>query len=149
MLENPPNNIPPEILFRQMLEVPRPKRKLQFKFDETDVDLYVQSISSEEYHNCCYSNLNNTIDFDIISKCLIFKNGEKVFESSNDIKSNILETEFKKLKEEFYPIISEISPVYYFTNSVKWNEKLIEGARHFSNYIAMQALGSCFQLTII
>ena len=137
-----PTNIPPELLFRELLETPRPIRKLNFQL--MDLDLYVQSLSSSELHDCHLLSNENT-NSAIISKCLVLKNRKKAFSSYQSVKK-ISKTEYDKLKEEVFNHLLEISPIYNFIDLADWYNKLKEGAKHTSNYTIVQGLGSACDL---
>lgn len=130
-------NIPPEELFRILIQTPRPIRKM--KFELLNYQLYVQAISSVEISD-------NKSDFEnnIILKSVVFKDYSPVFSSINSIK-NLMEPEYNKLKDETFFILSEISPILHLIDAKDWYPKLEAGARHPSNYLIMRMLGNSYQ----
>ena len=141
MKNKAPKNIAPEILFRQLLETPRPKRKLNIQL--FDLDLFVYAMSSHELHECHLLDVEN-INAAIISKCVYLKN-DRAFKSFETVK-RLSKPEYESLKNQVFDTLVEISPIFNLIDIPDWLKYLEKGATHPSNYVITQCLGSSCDL---
>lgn len=132
-------------LFRSLLATPRPKRLLNFKLE--NIRLYVQGLAFSEIADIDSSG--NEYIADIASACLVLENGKRAFSSGNSMATILSWSEFRKLTDETYRTLIEISPMLHSCDYAAWKAKLESGAAHPSNFIITNALGNCLSFTVL
>lgn len=139
----PPTDIPADVLFRNMVATPRPKEILNFRIaNAPNVAFYVQAIGSQEIAEV------SGLDAGLISKCIVTKGDKPAFSSVESIKKILSVAEYELLVREMHKVLARISPAFNYCDSDEWMARLVEGAKHSSNYLLTKSLGDCYELII-
>ncbi len=147
-----PPKIAPEILFRTLLELPRPIKKISFRLNQAkEVPLLVKAFSSEELANtitlCEREKIN--LDSQILVSNLILINNKPAFSSVDKLKNIITMTEYDTLLRQVSQVLDEISPTFSTSDQDAWMSLLKKGANHPSNSLLVHSLGSCYTPHVI
>lgn len=137
----PPTDIAPEVLFRQLLVIPRPIKEINFRFNQLPgKKIFVEALSSAELDSLIKTSTN--FQLELMVKCLKLSNGNSVFSCADNIEKILLLQEFNKLQREINQALLEISPTFLNSDYSAWTEKLMIGAQHPSNFFDSHSLGS-------
>ena len=142
----PPEKTPAHVLFRNLLELPRPKKLLKFRLQESPkTKLYVKALAAHEMP------IDDPTEFDaqVIVKCLVLENNKPAFSSAEGLLSCLDRREVKIISKECLEALLDIGPIFIYCDFEAWMTKLEEGAKHPINYTAMNALGGCYDLVTL
>lgn len=126
-------------IFRSLLQTPRPIKPLSTQL--MGFSLQVQAISFADIADAFGTD---QIDYHAIQQSVLIK-GKPAFSTVEAVK-RLSPTEFRKLRAEVLSTLEQISPMIHVSDPAKWNKILEAGARHSSNFIITQSLGSCFDV---
>lgn len=136
----PPSNIEPDVLFRKLLQTPRPMEKIDFTFSHAkDLSLYVKALTSNDFFECKRNE-------QIIQKCLYLSNNKPAFIDTNNLEF-LTYREYQLLFNQIIEKLFSISPFFVIIDYDAWMDILIKGANHNLNYFTVHSLGQCFQYT--
>jgi len=142
----PPEDIPPEKLFRLITRRPYPVAPIGVRIRGAEsIALSVRAITwSEEVEvrDFC-SEKENSLALAYISKCLM-ADGEQAF-SSYEEASMLNESEISRLEPDVVNALSRICPSFFRSDCEAWLSALYAGAKDFSNIHAVLLASSCLE----
>lgn len=147
----PPKDIPPERLFRTLLQLPRASVDLEYRLPAApDIELRVCALTSAEISEALSfesselpEELRSGEAFSrLIEKSLFLASGEPAFSSYEQV-GLLAEDDMESLAKAVFVALDRVSPTFVRSNFDLWLRALEKGAKHMSNFQTAQALGSC------
>lgn len=142
----PPDNVAAHLLFRSLLELPRPRRLLKFRLSNAPkTKLYVRALAA---HELPIEEAGN-FETKLVISCLTLENGKPAFSSADALSDCLSARELKALSRDCLTALLDIGPIFIYCDYAAWMQKLEEGASHPSNYVVTHALGSSFDMVVL
>ena len=144
-MQPPPKSIRPERLFRLLLRLPRPRLPLEFRFNQSSEPIYAQAVSGAELEELATSE---AYEYQTLSKVLVDVNDRPLF-TSTQLQECLTPEEFRRLRNQARLALDIISPTLLSADWKAWQDYLMEGAKHPSNFLQATALGGCYSTVSI
>lgn len=138
----PPVGVAPEVLFRRLLEFPRPSAPVDVKFHGFEHKLTATALSAIEVSKAEEAKGEAALA-EIIARSLR-ADGLLVFDAADDL-LDLREAEYNALVEKFFEAFCGICPLRGRCDYGEWTDVLIKGANHVSNVTPTKLLGACYE----
>jgi len=130
----PPFHVPPDVLFRRMLELPRPSKAIDYRIRGAEhIPLVVRAVT---WHD----EVDGTM-LSYIQRSLWTPDGQ-AFGSADDVGS-MAESEVADLANAVFEALLEVSPSYQRAGWPSWVDQLKIGAADWRNLTTAIALADC------
>lgn len=148
MIELPPPDVAPEVLFRLLLKTPRPELPVAIPLRGAGGAFSVRAITGLELFSARDDSKaapgplrRSRLAQQLISLCL-YQGGSPVFGSPDQV-GRLDEDDYTALSNAVLPAVSTISPAYGLSDSGAWESRLFAGANHPTNLRRAEMLGGC------
>lgn len=130
-----------------MLRVPRAVAPLSFRFRSFEHGpLSIQALTPIEIADA-YDGESALVGARIMAMSIL-SDDARVFGGHEDI-FDLPDVEVDALLIAFDAVFGDVSPTFFRCDWAAWRDRLIEGARHPSNYSAAAALGASYDLVVV
>jgi hypothetical protein len=146
VFEKPPEDIPPEELFRLITRRPYPVIPISIRLRGAEsIALSVRALTwcEEMEIQDLHSQKESTLSLAYIAKSLM-ADGEQAF-SSYEQASMLSESEIQRLEPEVALALSKVCPCVFRSDMSAWEFALYEGAKHLTNAHAVSMAMSCIE----
>lgn len=134
---DPPADVAPEVLFRKLLELPRPSVDIDYRVAGAEqIPLRVQALTAAE--------LAGSAAYVAFRALLI--GTRPAFGSVAELEQLFAVRELEQLRKAVMTGLARCAPVDGRSNWTRWQSALLAGARHITNHSTAYALGSQVEL---
>lgn len=124
-------------LFLKLIEYPRPRISIPYRFPGVDDELSVQAVLPSERAASADSGRASNM----VAVALLDNEGDRVFRSGRELERSVEPREYGKLVSSVLRALQIISPHYGHIDSASWERRLLEGAE--SNSSIAISMGMC------
>lgn len=152
----PPSHIAPAKLFRLLLQRPRARVALAYRFAGAEhVRLFVRALRSGELGEAFDAADHLPIELqgsramlELVARALVLEGGERVFVDGLAVAELLEGREADRLALEVCQALAWISPTYARSDTAAWHRVLVTGARDGANLHDAYTLGRCVDVAL-
>ncbi len=151
MITHPPQDVPPEVLFRLLTQTPRPSLPVTIRLAGEVGEAFcvqVRAVGGPQLHaarddaRLLVEELRPRRIAAALISLSVYDADARVFGAAADVDA-LDEDDFAALSRDVLRALGTISPVYGISDSAAWDSRLFAGCAHVTNTNAALALGGC------